>query len=491
MNIADLFVDSVRRHASKTAVMDAKRAISYAELLKEIDSLSELLHRYGMRKNYRVAVLLPNGMEFIRCFFSLLRLNAIVAPLSPDSTAFELERIFNNLKPHAVVSLLSTINKLNAIAPYLLEEKIVIAHDGNDTRFMGDIVPLGFRLSEDKVGDNAPAKDAADAIATISYTYRGTGYPLGSLLTHKSYQRGIEAYIETTRVSCKHNVVSILPVHYMYPLVGCILAPLVSGATVVISRNYMPRSIFKLIYECNINYLTIVPTLYRMLLQHYHKSVNIRSLTCCITGGSYMDESLIRSISSTMGLEVLQGYGLTECFVVSWNRQQGNRIGTLGLPFGGNVQIKIVDERGLSRPPNQVGEIEVKSDALAMGYYQNSMDTQKVLSEGWFRTGDLGYLDEDGYLHFSGVKKNIAKVGGNMVDLEEVREVMLRHPAIDEVGVFAKDDSLWGHVIEANIVQGHHVNELSIREIRSFCAHYLSLYKIPSAVHRVREAHII
>ena len=184
---------------------------------------------------------------------------------------------------------------------------------------------------------------------------------------------------------------------------------------------------------------------------------------------------------TVMGLELLQGYGLTECFVAAWNRPGYNRQGTLGLPFINPINFKIVDENGADRGFNSVGEIVISSPAMMSGYYNLPEETQKVLKDGWLFTGDYGYLDPKGYLCYSGLKKNVVKVGGNMVDLQEVKDVLLSHPAISDASVCSKEDDLWGHIVVADVVSRAN-GKVSEKEIKAFCSKSLSQFKVPKQV---------
>ncbi len=474
MNITTLLLDIVKRIGTRTAIIENGREISYHDLWDRIEKLSVAFHEIGIKENHRVALILPNSSEFIYCFFALLKINAIVTPLSPDCTPYELKGIFNNLNPYAIIAIPKFIEKVCREYPGLLDNKIIITP--------GEIMGIGRLKANFEQEDNYAIGNNTenDQIATINYTYRGWGYPLGVISTQKNYVEGVSAYIKTTQMDSSHRVLSLLPLSKIYPLVGCMLAPLICGATVVISTNYMPKSVLKAIDNFKINRLTAVPSIYKLLLQGYKKGeYDLGSLTCCITGGAYMSPDVQENIESKMGLEVLQGYGLTECFVVSWNRNGYNEAGTLGLPFRSDIKIRIVDENGEQQGIREVGEVIVNTPCGMRGYYKYEEETREVLRNDWHYTGDFGYLDEKGYLYFVGLKKKIAKVGGNIVDFEEIRNVLLSHSAITDAMVSAKDDDLWGHVVVAEIVSQV---ELTENDIKTFCGKSLSSYKVPKEI---------
>ncbi len=489
MNITSLLSDVVRKVGPKTAILENSQEISYTDLWSRIETLSAAFYKIGIRENHRVALILPNSSEFIYCFFALLKINAIVSPLSPELTSFELKGILDNLNPRAIISLSLSVERFIHEYSALLDNTILILHGEGDSN--GQIIrhySLNqlFTWNENYTVDNT--KTDGDHVATINYTYKGIGRPLGAMLSHKNYGEGVSAYIENTRMSSHHKVLSLLPLAHVYPLVGCMLAPLFSGAAIVISRNFMPRSILKVIENCRVNHFTTVPAIYTLLLQCYKKGDHdIGSLTCCITGGAYMPIEIQHGLKSKMGIEALQGYGLTECLPITWNRYEYNRPGSLGLPLRSSFHIRIIGDDGIAKGINTIGEITTSGPTVTHGYFNEDEETQKSLKGGWLYTGDYGYLDEDGYLHFAGLKKNIAKVGGNMVDLTEVQNVLLTHPGIADAFVYSKEDSLWGQVVAAKVVS-RAGSELTESMIKAYCGTYLSRHKLSKMVEFTTEA---
>ncbi len=487
MNIVALLQNASKQFSHKTAIIENGKEVSYGDFWSVVEKLSSAFYKNGIRENHRVALILPNSTEFIYCFLALLQINAIVSPLSPDLTAYELKGIFHNLTPHAIISVSTFIDKVLCEFPLLLKNKMLILQDGaaekiNKKEGIKKIYELKSLYNQQGNYKIANTRPEPYQVATINYTYRGTGFPLGAMLSHKNYIEGITAHLSRKGTSHHHKVLSILSLFHAYPLVDCILGPLATGATIVISRNYLPRSTLKLIDDFRINHFTAVPTVYNLMLQHFKNGeYNLSSLSCCITGGSYMPIEMQETIRSKMGLDVLQGYGLTECLPVTWNYYECNKAGTLGLPFRHDFQIKIVGDDGVCKGINEKGEIAVCSPTVMQGYYNQREETDKVLKDGWLYTGDYGYVDKQGYLHFAGLKKNVAKVGGNMVDLTEVENVLLSHFSVLYARAYAKQDSLWGHVIAADVVS-HENGKLTEKEMKLFCSKRLAQFKVPKMV---------
>jgi len=321
-----------------------------------------------------------------------------------------------------------------------------------------------------KVGRLPCFSASNDHIATINYTYRGLGEPMGAVLTHGNYHHGAIGYIRLTKVVTSQRVLLITPMSHIFTLVSCVIVPLLRGATVVIMKTFIPSHIFKTIEDNKIDFLIAVPTIYVSLLKNYEKDrFDISSLKYGITGGSYLSESLNKEIKEKMGVELLQGYGLTETMPITCNPHSRNKAGSLGVA-GHEVKVKIVD-----------GEILVAGPTVMKGYYNKNGENEKYFKNGWFKTGDLGYVDEDGYIYFKGLKKDIIKVGGNNVDLNEVKDVLSSFPGARNIRLDVVEDELWGYRVYAGMSISSE-KEITEKEVKSFCSEKIALYKIPKKI---------
>lgn len=489
MNIVSLFSDIAEQYGGKAAIIENGGSTLYRDFWRTIVTLSNAFYAIGIREHQRAIILLPNGSEYIYCFFALLKNDSIVTPLSPDITPWELARVVQNLNPHAIISINSLLEKVESENPSIFEKKILIGCNGASSQKQpGKYRQLNELLELNSQGRVLRRETNEEPTATINYTYRGLGYPLGAMLTHANYEKGISGYIERTRMNSQHKVLSLLPLYHVFPLVGCVLAPLFCGATIIITNNYLPRAILKTIDEDKINYVTAVPVIYKLLLKNYkHHEYDLRSLTCCIIGGDYTPAETLEEIHAKLDLTPLQGYGLTECLPVICNPQSKNKLGSLGTSGRSDIAIRIVGKDGLQKETGEEGEIIIQSPTVMSGYFRLNEETQGVLNKGWLYTGDNGYLDAEGYLYFTDRKKKIAKVGGNMVDLKEVQDVLLSHPLIENATVFAVFDELWGQTIKAEVIfYGNEI--LPPNEVITYCKKRLTGYKVPKEIHIPVEA---
>ena len=490
MNVSCLLQRTAARYPSNIAIVEDEEKISYERLLQQIESLSSAFRSLGIGKNTKVAVLLPNCKEYIYSLFALLNINAIAVPLKPRMTCYELAGIFENCTPQGVILTPTLLNKILTDTPSLLRGSIVIVKEGkveipilDKGGYLESATVYTFNdLREAGKKENSVKEETyySRDVASINYTYRGYGYPLGVMLTHANYVYGAFSYIRHRKTSKTQTHLLVLPCTHIFPLIGCILAPLLVGAKVVILDNYSPKRIFHAISSHKVNILVLVPTLFSALVRNYRSSEHdISSLEYGISGGSFMSPELNRLIKEKMMIDVVQGYGLTECQAVTGNYRVSNKPETLGLPFHG-VQIKVVDKRGKDCEIGDVGEILVRTPQNMLGYYRNERDTAKVLRNGWLHTGDYGRLDQDGYVYFEGLKKRIVNVAGNNVDIAEVRSSIISIEQIEDVTFDIQDDDLWGYRIAAKITTANDYDGFAANDLRRVLRKKLSLYKIPA-----------
>jgi len=494
MNLSFLLQRTAARYSGETAIIDNEDRISYGELWQEIENLSKAFTSIGIQPHSRVALLLPNSKEFIYSFFALLYIRAVAVPLKCRTTRWELERIFETAMPQALILTPRLLNSLLQDRPSLLQGRTLIIREEKtevtilDQEGVLDRTPI-YTIKDLQVrGRDVPSGSGKRdptrfrQPATIHYTYRGFGYPVGAMLTHANFIHGVLNYIRHRKSSHTETVLLVLPSSHIFPLMGCILVPLLVGAEVVILRSHSTHKIFKAISANHVNILVLVPTLYAALLRNYDPgSHDISSLKYGITGGSLMQPELNRRIKEKMGLDVIQGYGLTECMPVTCNPVTGNRPETLGLPLN-NVRIKVVDEKGRACEIDEIGEILIKSPQTMTGYYQNQPDTNRVLKDGWLYTGDYGRVDQAGYLYFEGVKKGIVNVGGNNVDLAELKNRILSVEGIEEAVFDMQEDEIWGQKINAAVTVAENSSGVTEKALLQVLRAHLSPYKVPNKV---------
>ncbi|MGA1863894.1 MAG: class I adenylate-forming enzyme family protein [bacterium] len=494
MNLCSLIKGIAHSCPKKTAIIEGEQTITYWDLWQRIESLSNIFRSIGIRKNTRVVIILPNCKEFIFSFFAILNLNAIAVPLKLHMTCWELSRIFKNCKPKGLITTYDLIDKLLAVRPSLLKNKLLVIKEGHD--FKGILDKNGelektvlytfndlYEMREQKRGKSPKITSRPKQIASINYTYRGYGYPLGAMLTHNNYIHSAIRYIKLVGIEGDMRILLIMPLSHIFPLVGCLIVPLLAKATIIILERINPKKIFLTIERHKVNVLVCIPTLYEFLLRHYdnHKH-DISSLLFGISGAELMSGELYEKIKSELGIDIIQGYGLTETLPVTCNPRWGNRPETIGIT-GHDVHIKIIDEQGRECKTGETGEILIKCPSVMAGYYREPEETSNAIRSGYFHTGDLGIIDSNNYLYFKGLKKSITKINGITVDLMEIKNILElnRKIHIDEIVIediidHEKQKRKKGIIVRYS---DRTKDNVSSNEILKLLSNYISEYKFP------------
>lgn len=470
---------------NRTAMIDADEnsQVSYGDMWEQVCQLSSNLERIGICKGDRVILALPNSILWPVSYLALVKVGAVVVPIRPAGRT-ELKRVLQRVKPSMLLTDTSFVNRLLPLNLVEGDEAIAIA--GSCLRRKSRIARIcslrALTISAQKTSSKqshlySPEENGKEALS-INFTYRGLGRPLGAILTHNNYVAAIRSYIETVGLHEEQNILAALPFAHIYPLIGCLLAPLFSGGTVVLTRKISGEALLDTItkYRCGI--LTGVPTFYYQLTRSSanHSMAFVESAIC---GASLLSQHIFEAFRDKYGVEIRQGYGLTECFAVTCNPVTGNRPRSLGKLMVGadGLEIKIVDENAEQVAPRQIGEIMVRGPTVMSGYYGEPEVSKEVLQKDWFYTGDLGQLDEDGYLFFSGLKKRIAKVAGSMVDLCEVECEIRKICGALEIEVHPIADEKFGNVLCARIISQNFVAERN--RIKDHLRRRIASYKIP------------
>jgi long-chain acyl-CoA synthetase len=371
------------------------------EFKQKITDTADFLERSGVRKNDLVPMFLENSVDFICCFLGLVKIGAKPIPIKLEYRKIELEEIFKNSQPQAIITEAS---HLEIIEPYLSQKTVITREDRK------------LKLRQKKAKKTDP-HELSDEIASINYTYRGYGYPLGVMVPHGQYIHGAKVLQAGLQAEPKERMLIILPMSHIFTLIGCVFVPILHNITSVIANTMHPRKIFKLIKELEINHITAVPEIYLLLEKFRDTAGKLSSLKVFVCGGSMLSREDYSRIKNAFDIDLLHGYGLTEFTPVSRNKRGEARAGTVGPPCE-DVQCKIVTE-----DENNEGEILIKTSHLFRGYYKNPKVTREAFEGDWFKTGDIGKI-EDGHLVFIQEKKRTRNVNGNMVDLEELDRIV-------------------------------------------------------------------
>jgi Acyl-CoA synthetases (AMP-forming)/AMP-acid ligases II len=279
----------------KLCLIEGTTEVSYSRLWENIERLAKGFLKIGIKENDKVVIILPNCKEFIYSFYGLARINAISVPLNTYLTSYELDKMFKDCDPKAIITTYDLYKK--KISAILNKNISIILTDESLEPGKDGIFELGDLLAKGRTGKLPRFSANNNQISTINYTYRGLGEPLGAMLTHGNYHHGAIGYLRLTKLVTSQRVLLITPMSHIFTLVSCVIVPLLRGATVIIMKTFIPSHIFKAIEEHKIDFMIAVPTIYISLLRNYEKGrFDISSLKYGITGGSYLSKDINKEI---------------------------------------------------------------------------------------------------------------------------------------------------------------------------------------------------
>ena len=517
--LIDYLADWSRDHPNQPALLFKGATITYGALDRLSDACAAAFVSLGVKRGDRVALLLPNCPQFQIAQFGAWKTGAIVAPLNPIYTEPELEGPLRDHDIETIVTLTRFYPRVKRVQrgtplkrviatnikeyfPPLLRLLFTIAREKRD----GDRVTLAAgdhdfaHLLLVNKGHRPPRLDvSADDAAVLLMSGGTTGTPKGVLGRHGAYvMAGLQ--IKAWNASAAGGPSDIcflpLPLFHVYGNVGVQALSFISGNAIALVPN--PRDlddVVATIRRVKPTFFNGVPTLYIALLNHRHVQngkVDFKSIRLCFSGASALMADTKMRFESMTGGRIVEGYGLTESMMaLSVNPLRGpNKIGSVGMPLP-DVHVRVFDAEEGTRvmAANEIGEIALSAPQLMTGYWNRPNETALVLRDHvdeqgtrrWLHTGDLGYLDDDGYVFIVDRKKDLIKTSGYQVWPREIEEALASHPAVAEVGAAGMPDATKGEVVKAWVVLrvGQSVTEA---DLRAYCREKLAPYKVPAAI---------
>ncbi|SIS17878.1 long-chain-fatty-acid--CoA ligase [Williamsia sterculiae] len=469
MNIAETLADSAARESEGTALILDDVSVSYAELDTAGKRIAGLLAERGIGPGDRVGVMLPNVVEFAPVYFGVLRAGAVVVPMNPLLKAREVEYYLSDSGARLLFSWHTTTDEV---------EK-GIAGSGGEA--VNETVAPG-QLPQGPVSEGV-ADRAADDTAVILYTSGTTGRPKGAELTHSNLLRNVEVtQSDLLDISTDDVVFGGLPLFHAFGQTVTLNTTVAVGATLVLLSRFDPVAALNLMAQHGVTVFAGVPTMYSAFLA-VADPPSLPALRVCVSGGAALPVEVLRRFETVFGCEVLEGYGLSETSpVASFNRPgTARKPGSIGTPVTG-VEMRVVDADGAPVPDGEVGEIAIRGHNVMKGYWRKPDETKAAKSEdGWFATGDMGKVDEEGFFYIVDRKKELVIRGGFNVYPREIEEVLYEHPAVSEAAVIGIPHAELGEEIGAAVVLRPGTSATT-GEIRAYVKERVAPYKYPRVV---------
>lgn len=484
-NIANLLTYQHIVNGKKKYIFFKDEVFTYSQVEKLCNKISRALAFSGIRKGDRVAIMLENSPYFIFALFAVSKAGAISVPVNTFLKDKEVGYIVNNCEASAIVTsdkFKGIIKKVRSDCPSLHH---VFSFDDNAADWGAEnLTDKGKTMSELPLEINIDRNDTA----VIIYTSGTTGNPKGAMLSHGNLISVVEMASDVYNMTYKDRFLLFLPMFHIYSFEVCIIFPTFLGASVVILESVMDLKTKKfrniLIFK-RPSVMVAVPTVYAALSKAKIPKWFVKffyPIKIHLSSGSGLPVEIFNKFKQKYGKSLIEGYGLSEASpVVAGNSLESPRSGTVGKALKG-VDVKIVDNDDMEVPCGTVGEIIAKGPNIMQGYWKMPKETADAIRNGWFFTGDLGIMDQDGYISIVDRKKDLILVKGMNVYPREIEEHIHKIKGVETVAVISIPDDDGDEVILAYVKKEPDSN-LSEKDIKSYLRHNIANFKIPKHIY--------
>lgn len=454
--------------------------LRFAQLRAHVARTRDALNALGVFRNDRVAIVLPNGPEMATAFLSVAA-SATAAPLNPAYRADEFEFYLSDLKAKALLVESASDSPAIAVATRLGVRVIEIAASPSE--------PAGTFVLKAKDAGGAGAgrggASGADDVALILHTSGTTSRPKIVPLLQRNICASAANIVATLALGPNDRGLNIMPLFHIHGLMAGLLAPLSAGGSVYCTPGFNALKFFTWMTDAHPTWYTAVPTMHQSILGRAPRSRDViaaNPLRFIRSSSSALPPQVIRELEEIFGAPVIESYGMTEASHQMASNPlppRARKPGTVGVAAG--PEVGIMGDGGKLLAPNQTGEIVIRGANVTLGYENNAKANADAFTNGWFRTGDQGVMDAEGYVAITGRLKEIINRGGEKVSPREVDEVLMDHPAVQQVVTFAVPHSMLGEEVAAAVVlrEGTSATE---KELREFAGKHLADFKVPRKI---------
>ncbi|MDJ1182303.1 class I adenylate-forming enzyme family protein [Roseofilum casamattae] len=452
---------------------------TYKHLDELVNRMANGLRSLGIEKGDRVALFLPNIPEFVIAYLGILKIGAVTVSLNVMLKQDEVLFILNDCEAKAMV----TTEELRAEIPLddLVHLEHILITEGNTEKDMSLSRLLARMSTSAKAISMQPQEPAA-----IIYTSGTTGFPKGATLSHGNVVSNMHSVKHNCHIQRNDKLLLYLPLFHCFGQNFILNGGLNAAATIVLQRRFEPEKLADILQNEGITMFFGVPTVFAKLLEMQLSPLALRTVRYFFSAAAVLPAELTKQWQQQYGQWVHEGYGLTETSPFScYNHDLYYKLGSIGMPIE-NVEMQVVDDDGELLPPDEVGELVIRGPNVMLGYFNNPDETDKVLKDGWFHSGDLGYMDEDGYFYIVDRLKDMINKSGFKVYPAEVERVLYQHPDVVEAAVYGVPDPVKGEEVKAKVrlKAGRYLNA---EALRAFCADRMAKYKVPNFIEFVES----
>lgn len=447
---------------------------NYITLEEKVSDLCIKLSDLGIGYHDRLAIVHPQDHAFVSVFFAALRIGAHLAPLNPAYIASEFEFYLDVVKPKLIIVPQEIPDGIKIAAKNLNIPLLLI----NNNLVL---TPVGLWTK------SHPENPNPEDIALFLHTSGTTGKPKGVPLKHRNIAASVNNIKSALELSEKDTGLCVMPLFHIHGIMVNLFAPLSVGSTVVLAPRFSASHFWNWVKTNNVNWYSAVPTIHQVLLNRadQDKAPKQSPFKFIRSSSSPLAVSTFKALEERLNCPVIEAYGMTEAshqIATNLLPPQEHRAGTVGMGYG--VEIAILGDNNNLLSPNNLGEVLIKGPNVIDYYENNSEANRSSFIEGWFRTGDIGALSNDGYLTLSGRIKELINKGGEKISPTEIDQVLLSHAAIKEAASFPMPDKKYGEIPAAAVVLKKDITE---KEILDFCNKQLSSFKVPAKIFILKE----
>ena len=455
------------------AIVDHERRFTYKEVAERVRACRNRLYAAGVREGDRVGLFSRNSAEYIFAYLGICSLGAIVVPINFQLSNREIAYIIKDAGIKDLVTY-EPLNLIDALAALRCGIRLT-QHDiktlCRDKKGLADAPTVSSEFSEDNP-------------CVIIYTSGTTGNPKGAVLSHANLIVNTKQ-MERVHTNSTHNVLCVLPMYHCFGWTCSVLNVLACGAKIVILDSFTPKETIATIREERVTDLYIVPSICSLLTK-LASTEDMKTLRLVVSGGTTLPLKIQQDFVNKFGVDICEGYGLSETSpILTLNPPEKPKVGSCG-PIVDGVEWKIVNDDGERVQTGETGELVVKGPNIMLGYWNLPDVTLDAMRGGWFHTGDVARVDEDGYVYIvDRIKDMIISMGENIYP-REVEELIYQFPGIEEAAVIGIEDKLRGQA-GACFYSLHAGAKINIRELKKFLQANLALYKIPREFHEMKK----
>ena len=466
-----------------------RQSLDFAGLRRHVESTIGALNGFGIGRNDRVAIVLPNGPEMASAFVSVA-CGATAAPLNPAYRQPEYAFYLSDLSAKALILEAGNDSPARVAAADLGIPVLELHADSETPAGTFELVPEGAGENGSAGGNSAGGglrgglAEAGD-IALILHTSGTTSRPKIVPLSHRNVCASAGNIQRTLRLTAADRCLNVMPLFHIHGLIAAVLAPLGVGGSIFCTPGFNALRFFTWLDEARPTFYTAVPTMHQAILSRAPRNrdaIERAKLRFIRSASASLPPQVMAELEETFGAPVVEAYAMTEAahqMTCNPLPPAARKPGTVGIAAG--PEVSVMDDAGAHLPADEVGEIVIRGENVSRGYENNPTANAEAFTDGWFRTGDQGRMDAEGYVTITGRLKEIINRGGEKISPREIDEAILDHPAVRQVVAFAMPHPKLGEEVAAAAVLREGM-EVTPREIQAFAAERLADFKVPRKI---------